>query len=128
VCFDKHYYERLEAEAQDKWRAAEKDGQGEEEGDDDNAEGQASQSSEPVAEISDKARITLVGDFGQVSAVVQAHVTAASLCKYYIKRSKQDKSLHDSYRLSLDGETLDPSTPFSDMGVEDGEQMDVVRI
>ena len=49
-------------------------------------EGNASQSSEPIPEIDNRSRFTLSGAEGDVQALVQSHVTAKTLCKYYAKK------------------------------------------
>lgn len=119
----------MEMEARDMRRQAdivEEEEQQEEDDQDDT--GNASQSSDGPIEISDKIRINLMGPFGQVTATVLPHVTAASLCKFYLKRTDKDKSLVDTTRLSLDGETLEPDTTVEDMDVEAGDQIDIVII
>lgn len=120
----------METEAKEMRRQAElaDEEENENEEDDQDDTGNASQSSEAPIEISDKVRINLMGPFGQVSATVLPHVTAASLCKYYLKRTDKDRSLIDTTRLSLDGETLEPEMTVDDMDVEAGDQIDVVII
>lgn len=59
---------------------------------------------------------------------MQPHVTAKTLCKYYAKKRNLDDSVATTLRLSLDGETIDPSTKVEDMDVEDGDQVDVIKV
>ena len=92
------------------------------------AEPEAGESSEPVPEIDNKSRFTLSGAEGDVQAIVQAHVTAKTLCKYYAKKRNLDESVVASLRLSLDGETMDPNTKVADMDVDDGDQVDVIKV
>ena len=126
VCYEKDSYNRMETEARDMRRQAEVQEEADEE--DEGQTHYASQSSEPPIEISDKVKINLMGPYGTVSATVQPHVTAASLVKYYLKKTDQDKSLAESIRLSLDGETFKPDTKFEEMEVDAGDQIDVVAV
>lgn len=118
VCYEKDVYARLDAVSRPPPLPVD-----EQEEDDANR----SQSSEPPIEVNDKVRINLHGEFGPVTATVQPHVTAANLCKYYLKKHDKDTSLAKHYRLKFDGETIDPDTKFADMDVETGDQIDVVK-
>lgn len=122
MCYEKDDYIRIEAER----KAAREREEEEDRPPEPYEEEHASQSSEPAEIESDKVRITLSGAAGQVPAVVQPHVTAASLCRYYLSKTGQEKS--EDVRLSIDGETVDPTTTFGEMEVEQGEQIDVKRI
>lgn len=129
VCYEKPFYHRLESEAKDTRRQAELRKEEEQvEEDDDQDDGNESQSSEAPIEITDKVKINLMGPFGLISATVQPHVTAGSLCKYYLKKTANDKALLDSLRINLDGEMLGPDTTVEDMDVDAGDQIDVVQI
>jgi hypothetical protein len=116
------HWERLEAERRMK-----------DQGEDENTEqaeqdGNASHSSEPVPEVDNKSRFTLSGAEGDVQALVQSHVTAKTLCKYYAKKKGLEEGVAATLRLSLDGDIIDPSTKVEDMDVDDGDQVDVIRV
>lgn len=93
-----------------------------------NAEQEQGESSEPVPDTDNKSRFTLSGAEGDVQAIVQSHVTAKTLCKYYAKKKGLDEKVAATLRLSLDGEVIDPDTKVQDMDVDDGDQVDVIKV
>lgn len=116
------HWEKLEADR------AMKDQDEEEQSEQAEQEGNASQSSEPIPDADHKSRFTLSGAEGDVQALVQSHVTAKTLCKYYAKKKNLDEGVAATLRLSLDGDIMDPATKVEDMDVDDGDQVDVVRV
>lgn len=126
MCYELSDWERIEL------KRAVHDEDNDKEEDADNAraeeEANASQSSEPVPETDRKVRFTLAGANGEVQAVVQPHVTAKALCKYYAKKSGMDETEGLDLRLSLDGDVIDPNTKFEDMDVDEGDQVDVIKV
>jgi hypothetical protein len=117
------HWERLEAE-----RAVLDDDE-EENANDAQAEyeANASQTSEPAPETEHKVRITLAGSDGEVQAVVQPHVTAKALCKFYAKKWGIEGEA-PNLRLSLDGDVIEPETKFEDMDIDGGDQVDVIKV
>jgi hypothetical protein len=73
-------------------------------------------------------RFTLSGEEGSTQARVASHVLASALCKFYCKKLNLDMTMAAKLRLSLDGDAIDPDTKFGDMDVDDGDQVDVVKV
>jgi hypothetical protein len=122
VCYEKAHWERIEVERTQRETPVDTGVAQEDQ------EETGSQSSEPVPETEKKVRFTLAGAQGDIQASVLPHVTARSLCKYYVKKTNMDPSLAVSMRLSWDGETIDPEMKFEELDVDDGDQVDVIQV
>ena len=72
-----------------------------------------------AAEVNCESHCTLVGAEGEILALVQPHVTAATLCKYYAKKKGLRADIAVTLRLSLNGRIVNPSTKVKDMSVVD---------
>lgn len=64
----------------------------------------------------------------QVSATVAQHVTVRSLIKFFLAKSRKTGQSADGYKLQFDGETQAPDMKFGDLGAEEGDQLEIVKV